>query len=140
MNNRYFIMRSLSDVDLELSVAHGVWATQKRNTATLNAAFEGSQNVRWFGWPTLTCLISHSSDPQVYLIFSVLGSNSWYGKFWDVGVLFFFQITAHLLSFQGIARMEAPIPASKTHAVTKRLDGTQDPFGKLATLWMKPVR
>ncbi|KAI9027965.1 YT521-B-like domain-containing protein [Hyaloraphidium curvatum] len=86
MQNRYFVMRGLTLLDLELSVRNGVWATQKRNTLTLNQAFHMCENV--------------------YLIFSVLGSNEWFG----------------------LARMEAPIPVIRVQSIATRLDGTADPF------------
>jgi hypothetical protein len=35
----------MSEQDLELSVAKGVWATQRRNTAILNQAFSKTDNV-----------------------------------------------------------------------------------------------
>jgi len=37
---RYFILKSLTVEDLELSQKNGVWATQNHNEAALNQAFE----------------------------------------------------------------------------------------------------
>lgn len=37
---RYFILKSLTVEDLEMSVKNGVWATQSHNEETLNQAFE----------------------------------------------------------------------------------------------------
>jgi hypothetical protein len=39
---RYFILKSLTVEDLELSVKNGVWATQSHNETVLNQAFEVS--------------------------------------------------------------------------------------------------
>jgi hypothetical protein len=37
---RYFILKSLTVEDLEMSVKNGVWATQSHNETILNQAFE----------------------------------------------------------------------------------------------------
>lgn len=37
---RYFILKSLTVEDLEMSVKNGVWATQSHNETALNQAFE----------------------------------------------------------------------------------------------------
>lgn len=57
--NRYFILKSLSERDLELSVDSGLWATQKHNELVLDRAYRTSGNV--------------------YLIFSVNKSGEFYG-------------------------------------------------------------
>ncbi|KAI8935977.1 hypothetical protein NX059_007481 [Plenodomus lindquistii] len=44
-DNKYFIVKSLTLQDLELSVRNGIWATQSHNEAALNKAFESTQNV-----------------------------------------------------------------------------------------------
>lgn len=49
-SEKYFIVKSLTLQDLELSVRNGIWATQSHNEETLNTAFE----VRCF--PHCTCL------------------------------------------------------------------------------------
>ena len=38
--DKYFIVKSLTVEDLELSVRNGIWATQAHNEETLNKAFE----------------------------------------------------------------------------------------------------
>lgn len=45
MPERYFILKSLTVEDLELSKQSGVWATQTHNEAILNRAYEASDNV-----------------------------------------------------------------------------------------------
>lgn len=42
-DDRYFIIKSLSLEDLELSTRNGTWATQSHNEAALNEAFEVSR-------------------------------------------------------------------------------------------------
>ncbi|KAF1998063.1 hypothetical protein P154DRAFT_536697 [Amniculicola lignicola CBS 123094] len=56
---RYFVVKSLTLQDLELSVRNGVWATQSHNEEGLNKAFE--------------------SADQVYLIFSANKSGEYFG-------------------------------------------------------------
>ncbi|KAL5482515.1 hypothetical protein ACEPAI_9109 [Sanghuangporus weigelae] len=56
---RYFILKSLTQHDLDLSVEKGVWATQPHNEIVLNQAFRNSSDV--------------------YLIFSVNKSGEFYG-------------------------------------------------------------
>ncbi|KAF5377960.1 hypothetical protein D9615_006703 [Tricholomella constricta] len=56
---RYFILKSLTQSDLDLSVEKGLWATQKHNEGILDQAFRTSQDV--------------------YLIFSVNKSGEFYG-------------------------------------------------------------
>ncbi|KAL5524411.1 hypothetical protein ACEPAF_9551 [Sanghuangporus sanghuang] len=56
---RYFILKSLTQYDLDLSVEKGVWATQPHNETVLNQAFRNSSDV--------------------YLIFSVNKSGEFYG-------------------------------------------------------------
>jgi hypothetical protein len=41
--DKYFIVKSLTVEDLELSVRNGVWATQSHNEEALNKAYEVSQ-------------------------------------------------------------------------------------------------
>lgn len=45
---RYFILKSLTVEDLEMSVKNGVWATQSHNETVLNQAFEVSGS-EWEG-------------------------------------------------------------------------------------------
>ncbi|CAI6341846.1 unnamed protein product [Periconia digitata] len=56
---KYFIVKSLTLQDLELSVRNGIWATQSHNEETLNKAFESAENV--------------------YLIFSANKSGEYFG-------------------------------------------------------------
>ncbi|KAH0585839.1 hypothetical protein H2248_007130 [Termitomyces sp. 'cryptogamus'] len=56
---RYFILKSLTQSDLDLSKDRGLWATQKHNEGILDQAFRTSQDV--------------------YLIFSVNKSGEFYG-------------------------------------------------------------
>ncbi|KAL0961502.1 hypothetical protein HGRIS_006443 [Hohenbuehelia grisea] len=56
---RYFILKSLTQHDLDLSVERGVWATQKHNEGILDQAFRTSQDV--------------------FLIFGVNKSGEFYG-------------------------------------------------------------
>ncbi|KAL1692521.1 YT521-B-like domain-containing protein [Schizophyllum commune] len=56
---RYFILKSLTQYDLDLSVEKGVWATQKHNEGILDQAYRTSKDV--------------------YLIFGVNKSGEFYG-------------------------------------------------------------
>ena len=40
VTDKYFIMKSLTVEDMELSVRNGIWATQAHNEDALNKAFE----------------------------------------------------------------------------------------------------
>ncbi|KAE8133139.1 YT521-B-like domain-containing protein [Aspergillus pseudotamarii] len=59
MPNRYFIVKSLSIDDLELSRQSGIWATQAHNEDNLNQAYQTTDNV--------------------YLVFSANKSGEYYG-------------------------------------------------------------
>lgn len=48
--DKFFIVKSLTVEDLELSVRNGIWATQSHNEEALNRAFE----VRWSSNASLT--------------------------------------------------------------------------------------
>ncbi len=52
MTDKYFIMKSLTVEDMELSVRNGIWATQAHNEEALNKAFEVGHNSN----PTYSCL------------------------------------------------------------------------------------
>ncbi|KAJ7100499.1 YT521-B-like domain-containing protein [Mycena epipterygia] len=56
---RFFILKSHTKDDLDLSVRTGLWATQRHNESTLDRAFRTSKDV--------------------FLIFSVNRSGEWYG-------------------------------------------------------------
>ncbi|KAH7402012.1 YT521-B-like domain-containing protein [Phaeosphaeria sp. MPI-PUGE-AT-0046c] len=57
--SKYFIVKSLTLQDLELSVRNGIWATQSHNEDVLNKAFRSTENV--------------------YLIFSANKSGEYFG-------------------------------------------------------------
>lgn len=57
--NKYFIVKSLTLQDLELSVRNGIWSTQSHNEEILNNAFASTENV--------------------YLIFSANKSGEYFG-------------------------------------------------------------
>ncbi|CAG8537081.1 30392_t:CDS:2 [Racocetra persica] len=57
--NRYFILKSLTQDDLDISVKSSFWATQPHNEAALNKAFKSAENV--------------------FLIFSANKSGEFYG-------------------------------------------------------------
>ncbi|KAI9749360.1 MAG: hypothetical protein M1815_002575 [Lichina confinis] len=58
-SDRYFVLKSLTTEDLESSVRHGVWSTQRHNESRLNEAY--------------------SAGAAVYLIFSANKSGEYYG-------------------------------------------------------------
>jgi len=58
-SEKYFIVKSLTLQDLELSVRNGIWATQSHNEESLNNAFHSAENV--------------------YLIFSANKSGEYFG-------------------------------------------------------------
>ncbi|KAH5309283.1 hypothetical protein HBI11_102130 [Parastagonospora nodorum] len=58
-SSKYFIVKSLTLQDLELSVRNGIWATQSHNEDVLNKAFRSTENV--------------------YLIFSANKSGEYFG-------------------------------------------------------------
>ncbi|KAJ8109114.1 hypothetical protein OPT61_g7695 [Boeremia exigua] len=57
--NKYFIVKSLTLQDLELSIRNGIWATQSHNEDVLNKAYQSAENV--------------------YLIFSANKSGEYFG-------------------------------------------------------------
>ena len=48
--DRFFILKSLTVEDLELSVTTGIWATQSHNEETLNNAFQVRSRSLWWCW------------------------------------------------------------------------------------------
>ncbi|KAF1929595.1 uncharacterized protein M421DRAFT_60271 [Didymella exigua CBS 183.55] len=44
-SNKYFIVKSLTLQDLELSIQNGIWATQSHNEEVLNKAYQSAENV-----------------------------------------------------------------------------------------------
>jgi hypothetical protein len=77
VGNKFFIVKSLTVEDLELSVRNGIWATQAHNEATLNKAFEvGNTNSSHYNRKRLTC---PQTAENVYLIFSANKSGEYFG-------------------------------------------------------------
>lgn len=72
---RFFIMKSLTSVDLETSVQQGLWATQVHNEATLDQAYRTSREVilifganktgEFFGYAKMAGAIGKSSDRRI---------------------------------------------------------------------------
>ena len=58
VEDKYFIVKSLTVEDLELSARNGIWATQSHNEAALNKAFEVSFScyLLWLRLPNLRLL------------------------------------------------------------------------------------
>ncbi|KAF2098627.1 hypothetical protein NA57DRAFT_75865 [Rhizodiscina lignyota] len=73
--DKYFIVKSLTLQDLELSVRNGIWATQAHNEETLNKAYQSADNVylifsanksgEYFGYARMTSPISEDAT-QVF--------------------------------------------------------------------------
>lgn len=80
-SDRYFILKSLTVEDLELSVRTGIWATQSHNEETLNEAFK----VRFFLFSihTVYSFYTYANEVQssenVYLVFSANKSGEYFG-------------------------------------------------------------
>ncbi|KAF2973079.1 hypothetical protein GQX73_g653 [Xylaria multiplex] len=76
--NKFFILKSLTVEDLELSVQNGVWATQSHNEEALNEAYGVADNVylifsanksgEYFGYARMTSPINH--DPAAAIEFA----------------------------------------------------------------------
>ena len=75
VEDKYFIVKSLTVEDLELSARNGIWATQSHNEAALNKAFE----VCWLATLWLTTLTNLQTTTNVYLIFSANKSGEYFG-------------------------------------------------------------
>ncbi|KAK3989201.1 zinc finger CCCH domain-containing protein 45 [Cladorrhinum sp. PSN332] len=77
-NDRFFILKSLTIEDLDLSVKTGIWATQSHNEQILNDAFKNSENVylvfsanksgEYFGYARMTSPIN--DDPAAAIEFA----------------------------------------------------------------------
>ncbi|GKT63638.1 YT521-B-like splicing factor [Colletotrichum tofieldiae] len=73
--DKFFILKSLTVEDLELSVRTGIWATQSHNEETLNAAFNAVDNVylvfsanksgEYFGYARMTSQINEDPDAAI---------------------------------------------------------------------------
>ncbi|KAI2635366.1 hypothetical protein GGS21DRAFT_77888 [Xylaria nigripes] len=76
--DKYFILKSLTVEDLELSTQNGVWATQSHNESALNEAFAKVDNVylvfsanksgEYFGYARMVSPINH--DPAAAIKFA----------------------------------------------------------------------
>ncbi|KAI9759443.1 MAG: hypothetical protein M4579_002357 [Chaenotheca gracillima] len=73
--DKYFVVKSLTMEDLELSVRNGVWATQSHNEAALNKAYETAENVylvfsanksgEYFGYARMASAINEESSAAI---------------------------------------------------------------------------
>ncbi|KAJ7207523.1 YT521-B-like domain-containing protein [Mycena pura] len=125
---RFFILKSLTREDLDLSVRTGVWATQHHNEGVLDRAFRTAADV--------------------VLIFSVNKSGEFYGWARCVCAVFSFLSPApHARMLTSIRRMEGPVGQGKAavwHAPGDQAAGpaptaeaeaethAHSPFGNLA--------
>ncbi|KAF9578900.1 hypothetical protein BGW38_005081 [Lunasporangiospora selenospora] len=60
--NRYFILKSLNEEDLKLSVQFGIWATQSHLVPILNDAFESGE---FFGYAKMADSISQEKEQAI---------------------------------------------------------------------------
>ncbi|KAB8232525.1 putative YT521-B-like splicing factor [Aspergillus alliaceus] len=95
--NRYFIVKSLSMDDLELSRQSGTWATQAHNENNLNQAYQTADNV--------------------YLFFSANKSGEYYG---------YARMVSPIQEGDGL-NMEMPPRLSPTQTEPEDLDSTPTP-------------
>ncbi|KAL8836369.1 MAG: hypothetical protein Q9170_002942 [Blastenia crenularia] len=73
--DKFFVMKSLTVEDMELSVRNNIWATQAHNEEALNKAFEvGNTNSA-----DRISLIKVQSAENVYLVFSANKSGEYFG-------------------------------------------------------------
>lgn len=77
VKDKFFIVKSLTVEDLELSVKNGVWATQSHNEEVLNKAYQVSRFHICLLSKTKTHIVQ--SADNVYLIFSANKSGEYYG-------------------------------------------------------------
>jgi len=83
LNDKFFIVKSLTVEDLELSVRNGIWATQSHNEETLNKAFQTADNVylvfsanksgEYFGYARMTSPIN--DDPAAAIEFAPMAQT-----------------------------------------------------------------
>ncbi|KAL8661838.1 MAG: hypothetical protein Q9202_005264 [Teloschistes flavicans] len=73
--DKFFIMKSLTVEDMELSVRNSIWATQAHNEEALNTAFEVRKDDR----SMVNLLIEDQTVENVYLIFSANKSGEYFG-------------------------------------------------------------
>ncbi|KAF9770428.1 hypothetical protein IL306_012052 [Fusarium sp. DS 682] len=74
--DKFFILKSLTVEDLELSVSTGIWATQSHNEETLNNAFKVFCAIRS---SRILANFSEQDADSVYLVFSANKSGEYYG-------------------------------------------------------------
>lgn len=76
--DKFFILKSLTVEDLELSVRTGIWATQAHNEETLNHAFQVTHRT-WSTWrDDQTDTVTQTAE-NVYLVFSANKSGEYFG-------------------------------------------------------------
>ncbi|KAI1002798.1 hypothetical protein K3495_g5403 [Podosphaera aphanis] len=76
--DKFFVVKSLTVEDLELSVRNGIWATQSHNESILNKAFETSDNVflifsanksgEYFGYARMISSINDGPSSKIDLL------------------------------------------------------------------------
>ncbi|TFY59281.1 hypothetical protein EVJ58_g5878 [Rhodofomes roseus] len=99
---RYFILKSLTQRDLDISVKEGLWATQKHNEVTLDQAYRTSK--------------------EVYLIFGVNKSGEFYGYARMAGSI---QRGEHRVSWS--SRAESPTRRRTSRSSVQSAGGSQQP-------------
>jgi hypothetical protein len=75
VEERFFVLKSLTVEDVEMSVRNGIWATQAHNEAALNKAYEASACLMCCGRFT----DREKTTENVYLIFSANKSGEYFG-------------------------------------------------------------
>lgn len=76
--DKFFILKSLTLEDLELSVRTGIWATQSHNEETLNTAFKVNSKHDTICRKYITDKMKQASE-NVYLVFSANKSGEYFG-------------------------------------------------------------
>ena len=76
VKDKYFILKSLTVEDMELSVRNSIWATQSHNEDALNKAYEVS-NATCFHLRSSS--LPEQTSESVYLIFSANKSGEYFG-------------------------------------------------------------
>jgi hypothetical protein len=79
--DKFFIVKSLTVEDLELSVRNGIWATQSHNEEALNKAYQviNPLFLCFCGTLKLTQNVYHQTADNVYLVFSANKSGEYFG-------------------------------------------------------------
>ena len=124
-NTRFFIMKSFCARDLKISMQKGIWATQQRNEAKLNQAFEvlPSPSTPSTSFPPLPsraqshpCLPRPGRPPPICPSLSE-PHDAWATRSADAirlqtadAVILFFSVNESR-AFQGYAKMVAPHPS-----------------------------